>query len=170
MDVFFSDAKFMEVLVWGGFFLFAIILLFLLAQFLKRGIASNIRSRTIPFAMTMQDVEKMRAAGQLSDEEAKVLKATMSKKIVERVQAEAEKRKMPPKAELALAGAAEAPPPPAPMQARPAAAAPAPAGPAVPDRIARFAAMPDFELDQMVDSGFLSAEDRALIARAKGTP
>jgi hypothetical protein len=164
MGVFFDNEDFLELLLYGGGILFALIVLVILAQVLKAGINARVRNTSTPFGMGIDDVNKLHKEGRLTDEEMKAVREAMARQLVERTRAEQAVKSLPSKAEVALKIAEEqvasAPPAakPAPRPADPPAAKPEPLDPAA-ARLAALAGKTDYELEQLRESGFLSEEE-----------
>ena len=89
VSVLFSDEDFIEVFIWGVVFLFAIVLLFIINRVLRDQLGRYVRSQRTPFAVSPEDLERMKKAGQLTEEELKAIRQTVARKVVERAEQEA---------------------------------------------------------------------------------
>ncbi len=174
----------------------AVILLFVVARVLRHYFSRRTERIELPFGISPSDLDKLRTSGQLTEEELKAVRRAMTKQYLERTEAQEAARKLPPKAEAALqlaemeatarrekeAEAQQAPgqEPAAPEQKqqpspRTKAAeestppkAPASLEKSLPRRLAPLAAKSDFELEEMVQAGFLSEDDARLIRETRG--
>lgn len=183
------ESTYTETLIWGGVFLFLVILLFICSKVLKSSIGRKLQNTTLPFAISPKEVEELKKRGALTDEEWKAVRAAQAKRLVERAKAEQRTREMPANAEVALAaaeaklrekgageiarespifvvghGTATAPakvasPPPV----------PAPHGDdEIPQHLTPLLAKSDMELQELVDAGFLPPADAERIRRKAG--
>ena len=101
VGVFFSDADFMEVFIWGFIFVFIIIFLFILNRLLRLQIGSKVKRSQLPFGMSPADLDKLKETGQLTDEELKRIRHTLARKIVERAEEEERIKNQDPLAQQA---------------------------------------------------------------------
>ncbi|MEO8377998.1 MAG: hypothetical protein ABI579_10035 [Candidatus Sumerlaeota bacterium] len=97
------DDRFTEFVVYGIIFLVLIVLLVIVAVFMKKMMASRARNITTPFGMTQQEMDKLKQAGALTEDEMKRVRSAMAKQLVERFREEDNKKNMTGGAEVALA-------------------------------------------------------------------
>ncbi len=166
----------------------ALVLLFVLTRVLRHYFSRRVERMETPFGMSPRDLDKLRASGRLSEEEVKAIRRTMGKQFLERSEAQEAARKMPSKAEVALQlaememqarregeekpeeKAQEEPPKPAPkpVESAPVPEPPEPEGERLPERLVALADKSDFELEEMVQAGFLTEDDSERIRGARG--
>jgi hypothetical protein len=179
-----SDEAFYELLTYGVLFILLVIALFLISRLYVA--LSGTRGKPTVFGMDVSDVEKLKTKGGLTDEEAKAIRAAMSRRLLERVKEEEKLKKMPSKAEAALAAIDKEtalrlkaeeekrpaaptiqpprlkPTPPAPKQAMNA-SPPASVAPTLREELQPLLLVSEIELEDMLRSGFISAEDFDLL-------
>lgn len=178
------EKDYLEVFIYGVVFVFIIVLLFILNRFLRVGVGNKVKTQQTPFAMTREDLDRLKQSGALSEEEIKHIKDTMNRRFLERMKEEEEARRKPAKADVILTEAEKeilgggkptpagdaAPPRPPITRAAPAASAPPP--PTVkrtelPENLQPFASLSDFEIDEMRQAGFLGEDDAQRIRKAR---
>jgi len=102
-----TDPEVVEVIIYGIAILFIIIGLFVIIPILRICIGSKIRSTMNPYAMSPDDLKKLQAKGQLTEEEAKAVKRAMARRFLERAKEDEKVRSLPANAELVLSIEAE---------------------------------------------------------------
>lgn len=95
------------MLIWGILFLFVIIGLFVVSRLLRATAESRVKGQVTPFAMTPEDIDKLKAKGKLTEEELKKVREAMARKFLERAKEEEETRRKPVDAAVALAAEEE---------------------------------------------------------------
>ncbi len=98
----FVDPDFSYVAIYGGICIILVLFLIILSRILRFSFGSKVKNTALPFAMTREDIERMKEEGEITDEEYKRIKETMSKRFIERVKAEEEARKRPGRADAVL--------------------------------------------------------------------
>jgi pyruvate/2-oxoglutarate dehydrogenase complex dihydrolipoamide acyltransferase (E2) component len=158
--------EFIELVLYGlGVFILLLVLI-IVKKVMRASAAAKVRNMGIPFGGDGLDLHRLGQEGKLTPEEVAAIRRAIGRQIAEREAALEAARKLPPVAEVALGGTVDQqPPPPAPRQAapRPAPTAP-PAAEPVPPALRALVDKSDFELDQMVDAGFI---DRATVEQAR---
>jgi hypothetical protein len=171
-----SNEDYFEMLLWGIGFVFVIIGLFILNRVLRIGIGGRVKSQTTPFAMTPEDLDRLREEGQLTEEEMKKIRASMSRQFLQRVQEEEERKKKPAKADIALevetslAEETTAGSPTTPAKRPPLERAPAPPpSPAdkLPEHLRPMVDKSDLELEELRTAGFITPEEVQQVRRAR---
>lgn len=179
-----------ELYVYAAILLGLILLMIIIKIVMKVYTATRVGSMKTPFAVSPEDLDRMKGAGQLTPEEARKVRAAMARQILERQREEEEARRQPPKAEIILSRAEEelraqraatpghagpqpGTPGPSPEQSPPREAPPPEAegeeeeAPAIPARLRPFLGRSDVELEQLVEAGFLRREDYFLLLRER---
>ena len=152
--------EFIELVLYGLGVFILVLALIIVKKVMRASAAAKVRNMGIPFGGDGLDLRQLGQEGKLTPEEVAAIRRAIGRQIAEREAALEAARKLPPVAEVALAGAIDpqpAPPAPRPAPPRPAPPAP-PAAEPVPAALRALVDKSDFELDQMVDAGFI---DRA---------
>lgn len=90
------EDQFIETVIYALLFLFMVAALFVVSKLIKHQTTTRIRNQQTPFAMTTTDLEKMKASGQLTEEELKAIRRTMARNLMERTEEEERKRQEKP--------------------------------------------------------------------------
>jgi hypothetical protein len=158
-----DSEDFVEIILWGIGVLVALIALFGIKHWLAFTTARRIRESQTPFGMTRQDVDELKAKTGLTDEEAKAIRAAMSRRLVERTKAEQEAKQGPAKAEVALLAFEQQHVAQQANQLAPK----VPSQPPLPPHMQRFVGQSEVELEQLRDAGFLTQEEFLIILRRR---
>lgn len=173
----FTDDDWFEVVVYTVVATIAAVGLVVVSWYLKSLIAAAVRKQRTPFGMDTTDITRMKDRGALTEEEAKAVRAAMSRQVLERTRAEEEARKkrFSPEVDLeemkqareASRPALERMPPTAaerpegqPSEAKP---PPPPREDPLPEHLRPLRSRPLLELEEMCQAGLLSVEDMQLL-------
>lgn len=178
LQTFFDNEDFFEMLVYGILFVFVIIALFIVNRLMRDSIGSRVRNRSLEFGMTIQDLDRMREAGEISEEEYKEIKSSLSRRYMEIAKEAEEKRRKSMNAEVALQAEEakflkEGAPPKVEPEEPELSSEPSKvytqesSGAKVPERLEPFMGMGDVELDELNAAGFISDEDYYEVKRLR---
>ncbi len=173
----FTDDDWFEVVVYTVVATIAAVGLIVVSWYLKSLIASAVRKQRTPFGMDTTDITRMKDRGALTEEEAKAVRAAMSRQVLERTRAEEEARRkrFSPEVDLeemkqareASRPRLERMPPPAaePAQEQPPQpeSPPLPREDPLPEHLRPLRNRPLLELEEMCNAGLLSLEDMQLL-------
>ena len=150
-----------EVVIYGGIFVVLVILLILVKIFYGVYAKRKVRNMRVPFGLAPEDLGMMKEKAGLTEEELKAVRASMARQMLERDKAEKEAARMPKKAEAILSMVeAEV------LGGKPPARKPEnPPAPLLPAHLQQFATMPDLELEQLHEAGFLDDESLGVLRR-----